>query len=113
MANADRKGQNSVASAFLFQKGMKSQMDFLGHGVVAGIFVKGDGFLKRIDEKEARMAVFHVLFEFQAKLGVQFPFDVFRKFFQDFSAFHPRSFAFHSWSSFEPRPFELPGASRF
>lgn len=57
-------------------------MDFLGHGVIAGIFVKGDGLLEGIDEKEARMAVFHMLFEFQAELRVQLPFDVFRKLFQ-------------------------------
>jgi hypothetical protein len=82
MANADRKGLHSIASAFLFQKGMEPQMDFLGHGVIAGIFVKGDGLLEGIDEKEARMAVFHMLFKFQAELRVQLPFDVFRKLFQ-------------------------------
>ncbi len=88
MAKENRLGQNSVVSAFLFQKGVESQMDFLGHGVVAGIFVKGDGLLEGIDEKEARMAFFHVLFEFQAELGVKLPFDVFRDLVQYLSAFH-------------------------
>jgi hypothetical protein len=76
--SADRLPRNSVFPALLLQKGMEAQMDFFGHGVIAGIFVKGDGLLEGIDEKEARMAVFHMRFEFHAELRVKFPFNVFR-----------------------------------
>jgi hypothetical protein len=67
--------------AFLFQVFMQAQMDFLGKGFAAGILIKVDGLLQRVNENEAGLASFHVAFQLFAQSGIQLPVHIFRKFF--------------------------------
>ena len=61
-------------------------MDFLGEGFGGRVFVKGDGFFQAVDKKEAGVAVFHVVFQVLADLGVEFSVDVLRQFVENFRA---------------------------
>jgi len=68
----------SAAFAFLFQILMEAKVDFLGQGFGGSVFVEGNGFFQAVDEKEAGVAVFHVVLQVLADLGVEFPVDVLR-----------------------------------
>jgi hypothetical protein len=57
---------------------METKVDFLGEGFGGSVFVEGNGFFKAVDEKEAGVAVLHVVLQVLADLGVELPVDVLR-----------------------------------